>query len=171
MLFEADPFLGLSGPAVAPEGRKPTEKSGAGTKPYEIIRFGAQDVTKAHEIIGIGALDVTKPCEFIGFGAMDVTKPYEFIGFWAMTWPLSAQLGRPPPHRPDASPRTRRGSVPEPTRLPPARQLKRHSMKLQVSPEPYKFTGFGARDRVYSGRIEAASGQLQHVQRRRGLGT
>jgi hypothetical protein len=55
--------------------------TGAARWCYELIRFGAMDVTKPYELIGFGAMDVTKPYELIGFGAMDVTKPYEFIGF------------------------------------------------------------------------------------------
>ncbi len=36
---------------------------------------------KPYELIGFGAMDVTKPYEFAGLGAMDVTKPYEFRWF------------------------------------------------------------------------------------------
>ncbi len=36
-------------------------------------------VPKPYEIIGFGAMDVTKPYKFIGFGAMDVTKPLEDV--------------------------------------------------------------------------------------------
>ena len=54
------------------------------SKPYELIRFGAMDVTKPYELIGFGAMDVTKPYELLGFWAMDFTKPYELIGFGAI---------------------------------------------------------------------------------------
>ncbi len=46
---------------------------------------------KLYELIGFGAVDVTKRAEFIGFGAMDVTKPHEFI--WFLNWGVMVRAG------------------------------------------------------------------------------
>ncbi len=41
-------------------------------------------VCEPYEVIGFGAMDVTKPYKFIGFGDVHGPKPYKFIGFrWA----------------------------------------------------------------------------------------
>jgi hypothetical protein len=66
---------------------------------YELIRFGARDVTKPHEFIGFGARDATKPYIFIGSGARDATKPYPFVRFGARDVPLEMEVFGPIPTR------------------------------------------------------------------------
>ncbi len=61
------------------------------------MRFRDIFTFQLYELIRFGATNVTKPYEFIGFVAMDVTKPYEFIGLGAMDiriWPLHSNVPR-----------------------------------------------------------------------------